>query len=288
MTPRNKNNLSHPTFVAKQNASACFESSGMSHTKYIEIIELLKGASLKFQKHFEELMTFKAKFGHCNVSVSKSASNKSYLSLGKWCSQVRSSQRLVEKGKPTDRFLCKAEIESLNALGFQWEEAYKSFNERIEELRAFKAKFGHCYVSVSESTSNEPYYSLGRWRLNVRRSRRLIEEGKLAELKLSKAQIESLDALGFQWEVKKSSFDKHIEELRAFKARFGHFNITQSRSTSNKPYMTLGLWCSQVRCSRRLIEEGKPDNRKLCNAQIERLDALGFSWVPKKTLPSSF
>ena len=233
-----------------------------------------------FQKRIEELMAFKAKFGHCNVTASKSASNKPYRLLGKWCVQVRCSRRsLMEEGKPGKVKLCEARIGSLNALGFQWEvKRQTTFDERIEELRALKAKFGHCNVTQSKSASNKPYLSLGQWCADVRRSRRLMEEGKPGR-NLCDAQIGSLNVLGFQWEAKGTNaiFDKRIEELRAFKAKFGHCNVTLSTSASNKPYLSLAKWCVRVRRSRRLMEEGKPGIQlKLSEAQIERLDALGF------------
>jgi hypothetical protein len=55
-----------------------------------------KDLSPAFQKRIEELRAFKAKFGHCNVTRSKSASNKPHLhlSLGKWCGDVRRSRNL--------------------------------------------------------------------------------------------------------------------------------------------------------------------------------------------------
>ncbi len=68
----------------------------------------------------------------------------------------------------------------------------------------------------------------------MRKSRRLIAEGKPSNVKLSKALIDSLDALKFPWEVK-SPFEKRIEELRAFKAKFGHCNVTASKCASNQP-----------------------------------------------------
>jgi hypothetical protein len=299
VTARNDNNPSHHVnFVAQQNAPSWnFESSGMSHTKNPEITELLKKTSPLFQKRIEQLIAFKAKFGHCHVSTSKSAaSNKPYLSLGHWCIDIRYHRKLMEEGKPTKLKLCKAQIEILDALGFPWK--FKSvFDGRIEELRAFKAKFGHCNVNASRSASNKPYLSLGYWCNNVRRSRRKREEGKPANHhKMSRAQIERLDALGFPWKFNTTfderiekklttrrkadlkTFDECIEELRAFKAKFGHCNVTRSRSASNKPYLVLGQWCYSIRRSRRLIEEGKPAHHKMSKAQIERLDALGFQW----------
>jgi hypothetical protein len=225
--------------------------------------------SAAFDKRIEELGVFKAKFGHCNVTTSRSASNKPYMSLGHWCSQVRRSRRLIEEGnqKQYPLKLSKAEIERLDAVGFQWESNYATFDDRIEELRAFKAKFGHCNVTLSTSATNQPYLSLGRWCSQVLHCRRLIEEGMPVTHKLSNAQIERLDALGFQWGVTSLSFDERIEELRAFKANVGHCNVTPSRSASNKPYLTSEKWCNYVRRS-----------RTLCKAQIASLDADGFQW----------
>jgi hypothetical protein len=112
----------------------------------------------------------------------------------------------------------------------------------------------------------------------------LMEEGKQKQAKhnLSKAEIERLDALGFQWKLN-STCDGRIEELRAFKAKFGHCNVSRSTSAWNKPYLSLGRWCSQVRHSRRLIEEGKQKQARvnLSKALIECLDALGFQWKLK-------
>jgi hypothetical protein len=206
-----------------------------------------------------------------------------YLSLGKWCAKVRQSRRLIEEGRPVTHKLSNVEIERLDAVGFQWELKSAAFDKHIEELRAFKAKFGHCNVTQSTSASNMPYLSLGHWCSKVRQNRRLIEEGKQkqANVNLSNAEIERLDAVGFQWELKSAAFDERIEELRAFKAKFGHCNVTVSKSASNKPYLSLGHWCKNVRYSRRLIEEGnqKQAKVKLSNAQIERLDALGFDGI---------
>jgi hypothetical protein len=279
VTARNDNNPSHHVnFVAQQNAPSWnFESSGMSDTKNLEIMELLKDSSPTFQKRIEELMAFKAKFGHCNVPRSESASNKPYFPLGDWCRRLR-----LRKGKQGKQKISNTQIECLNALGFQWK-LESACDKRIEELRAFKAKFGHCNVTVSRSASKKPYLSLGKWCTNIRSCRRLKDEGNHAYQyqKLSNAQIERLDAIGFQWESRIITFNERIEELRAFKAKFGHCNVTLSRSASNKPYMALGYWCFNVRRCRRLMEKGKPTDQILSKDRIKSLDALGFRWRSK-------
>ena len=189
----------------------------------------------------------------------------------------------MEEGKSTSKDLSKDQIERLNTLGFQWKTKTKNtFGERIEQLKTFKAKFGHCNVTKSKSASNKPYVSLGKWCYSIRYRRRLMEEGNPTSKDLSKDQIERLNALGFQWKIRtKTTFEERIEELKAFKAKFGHYNVTESKSASNKLYLSLGNWCNGVRNCRRLMEEGKPTARKLSKDQIERLDTLGFQWGRK-------
>jgi hypothetical protein len=63
---------------------------------------------------------------------------------------------------------------------------------------------------------------------------RLIDEGNPGKRKLSEAQIETLDAFWFPWVptfTPPSSFEDRFEELRAFKGKFGHYNVV-SRSAS--------------------------------------------------------
>ncbi len=105
----------------------------------------------------------------------------------------------MENGTPGRQKLSKAQIEILDAVGFQWK-LKSHFDKRIDELMAFKAKFRHCNVAAS----NKLYTSLGLWCNRIRESRRLIEKGMPGKLKLSKAQIERLDALGFLWGGNKS------------------------------------------------------------------------------------
>ena len=197
-------NPSHATIVARQNAPASFESSGMPHNKNLQRIESRKESLTTFDERINALKTFKARFGHCNVAASKSASNLPYQSLALWCAEVRYSRRLIEQGKQGKRKLSKAQIEILDALGFQWK-FENSFGKRIDELTAFKAKFGHCNVTADYASWNKQYISLGNWCCRVRRSRINIEKGKSGILKLSQAQIESLDALGFLWVRPKKS-----------------------------------------------------------------------------------
>ena len=63
-------------------------------------------------QRFNDLMAFKAKYGHCNVSqLSENTS------LGQWCSELR--EKIQNNQKPRTK-LSDAQIQWLNDAGFMW------------------------------------------------------------------------------------------------------------------------------------------------------------------------
>jgi hypothetical protein len=108
-----------------------------------------------FDERFKDLMAFKAEFGHCNVSRSKS-SDKKHSSLGKWCSDMRLSYKTIKQGGIPRRYaLSKGDIKRLENAGFEWvlrKGGSRNFDEHFKDLVAFKAECGHCNVSLSKSS----------------------------------------------------------------------------------------------------------------------------------------
>ena len=74
----------------------------------------------KFDERFKDLMAFKAEYGYCNVSATRSRHNN-HLSLGRWCSDIRRSYKTIkgEGGLPKHR-LSKADIQRFENAGFEW------------------------------------------------------------------------------------------------------------------------------------------------------------------------
>ncbi len=155
----------------------------------------------------------------------------------------------------------------------------KTFDERFKELKAFKAKFGHCNVPTSRSSNNK-HYSLGVWCSSVRTSYKSIKEGGIPlRYKLSKADMKRLENAGFEWNLCKT-FDERFKDLMAFKAKFGHCNVPRTNSNINK-YRSLGQWCSHVRQTYKAIKEGGTPRSKLSKADMKRLENAGFEWLLK-------
>jgi hypothetical protein len=200
--------LDHSSATAEtiMNVSNEDTNTGASPTRGVSAIAAatLVDKRRKFQKTFDErfkdLMAFKAKFGHCNVPCTKSSNNK-HLSLGIWCSNVRMSYKSIKEGTTTrNNKLSKADMKRLENAGFEWN-CCKKFDDRFKDLMAFKAKFGHCNVSRTNSSNNK-YRSLGQWCSHVRQTYKAIKEGGRLRCKLSKADMKRLEKAGFEWRLK--------------------------------------------------------------------------------------
>jgi len=138
------------------------------------------------EERIEELKAFKEKHGHVHVTV------KHDKSLGMFCKNMRSARRGTKKGA----VITEDRIKALDELGFDWggKTKNKSFEERIEELKVFKAKHGHVHVTLKHDKS------LGRFCQNVRSARR----GKGGRMAITDNRIKALDELGFDWGDKKA------------------------------------------------------------------------------------
>ena len=154
-------------------------------------------------------------------------------------------------------------IASLDALGFDWtvtEQGTKSFEQRIDDLRAYKEKHGHLRVKQSDNKSLCNFYN------HMRHARNNPEK---SDMTLSDKQIASLDALGFDWSERNKSFEQRIEDLRAYKEEHGHIRVKRSEDKS------LYDFCNHMRRARKDPEKS---SMALTDDRISSLDALGFDW----------
>ncbi|EJK45568.1 hypothetical protein THAOC_35813 [Thalassiosira oceanica] len=143
----------------------------------------------------------------------------------------------------------------------------RKWNDRYDELKDFKANHHHCNVPYRHET-------LGRWVSKQRAARK--------NAKLSEDRVKKLDALGLEWNPQGDRHDprprgnRHDQkwndrcsELEAFRAKHRHCNVPQSQ----KP---LGTWVNRQRQRKGKLSEGR----------IQKLDALGFDWSLRSTLPT--
>lgn len=129
---------------------------------------------------YNELLAFKEKFGHCNVSNGISG----YKALAEWVIKQRKDFKNKEKR------LDAGKIKKLNDIAFNWGTIQRvSWEYRYKELKEFKSEHGHCRVPQRWKENS----ALANWVAIQRRDRK----------KLSPKKTALLDELGFEWVIKK-------------------------------------------------------------------------------------
>lgn len=140
---------------------------------------------------------------------------------------------------------------------------YKTFADRVEDLKQYRAIHGHVNVKIPDDKS------LSQFCANARYARKNPNKG----MQLTEERIAALDAVGFDWETQEyvtKTFDERLLDLQEYKTKHGHCNVRIAEDQS------LGQFCANVRYTRR--RPGKEGTRKLTEDRIAKLDALGFEW----------
>ena len=118
-----------------------------------------------WDKRLDELKGYVAEHGHCDVP-------QGHGPLGTWVHNQR--QR---KGK-----LSNERVQQLDNLGFNWGRTSQSWDERLDDLKKYKAEHGHCNVPQGHG-------KLGIW----------VHNQRLRRHQLSKERLNKLEELKFNW-----------------------------------------------------------------------------------------
>jgi hypothetical protein len=140
---------------------------------------------------------------------------------------------------------------------------YKTFDDRMEDLKLFKETHGHVNVSIPEDNSLAQFCAKARHAHN--------NPGKSKSKKLTIENIARLDALGFNWTSQEYVTRSRIDDLEKYKQTHGHLSLKRLEDIS------LCQFCLGVRHSLKHVE--KDGKRKLMVERIARLDAIGFEWT---------
>ena len=213
-----------------------------------------------WNERFEQLCEFKVQFGHCAVPIEYSANTK----LWYWVRRQRHSYKLYQEGKPSS--MPAERIRKLESVGFVWDANAAFWNEQFEQLCEFKAQFGHCAVPLRYPANPK----LGKWVTVQRRNCKLDKEGIPSPMTVERTR--ALKNIGFVWDRSAAVWSIRFQEIREFKAQFGHCLVPRLYSTNSK----LAMWVKNQRCNYDLHQEGKPSD--MTAERIRELDSVEFVW----------
>jgi superfamily II DNA or RNA helicase len=189
-----------------------FDWKGENRRDVTDLDEIWKEGYNKLVDYFNEN-------GNSNVPARYSKDK----SLGTWCV----SQRVKRNEDKLDEW----QIELLDKLSFNWKPKNR-FNDFVELLERYIKENGDAKVKQSETR----YGRLPKW---VNSYRTIYSTGikdskgnvKAQGGRLTKAQIETLDKIGFLW-AERESWDSGFEELKTYFKANGHSNVSQAENPS--------------------------------------------------------
>ena len=190
------------------------------------------------------------RFDHGHVLVPHQYRTPDGFNLGWWIYRNRAAK--------FNKILGQEQIKTLDDLGFVWDVRDHLWEQGFKRLQDYKTMHGHALVPYDHETTDS--FKLGRW---VSTQRAAKSKGKLGQ-----EQMNTLDELGFVWDVFDHLWKQNINRLRNYKTEHGHALVPQDYRSSDG--FGLGAW---VKGNRLAKSKGK-----LGEEQMKTLDELGFVW----------
>jgi hypothetical protein len=198
--------------------------------------------SPSWDERFAELKAFQKEHGHFRVPTPMRSDT--HQVLYRWLRNQRKCTSMSEE-----------RMQKLNDIGFEFPQG-NHWDKRFEELKAFQNEHGHMRVpNRSPTNKDRDIHLLNQWVSNQRRSTTITEE-----------RIQKLNALGFDWFLRKRRtycWDERLEELKAFQKEHGHCRVPLSTGK----YSELYHWVSNQRKRTSMTEE-----------RIQKLNDIGYEW----------
>lgn len=156
----------------------------------------------------------------------------------------------------------------------------KAWNSRLEELKQYKTKHGHCLVPYRDASTGDKASPLGSWVSRQRQQYRLRREGKPSQM--SDERIKQLEDIGFEWYLREKPrglmvWGELFQQLRNYKDKHGDCLVPLEDSN----YSALAEWVEHQRHEYELRQQGKESS--LTDENIAALEELGFDWKAKQT-----
>jgi len=198
---------------------------------------------------------------HHHLDVPKRYKTPEGYSLGSWLSVQRRVYAGEIAGKLTPR-----QKELLDNIGMCWDKKTDiTWNQGYVALCEYKAKHGDLDIKTDYIT--EDGFALGQLVSNIRTAK---AQGRRSVF-LTTNHEKQLSDIGFIWDKSDHVWDQYYHVIVEYKKEHGHLNIPAEALSEEG--LAIGAWVRR----QRQIRYGKTNGR-LTEAQIQKLDAIGFVW----------
>lgn len=155
-----------------------------------------------------------------------------------------------------------------------------SFKEKLNELKAHIAKYGHMNVSCHNNNKDR---ALGEWIEIQCFRRKAMPKCYNSHRAMTQSEMDALDAIGFDWEEslerRAATFRRNFALLKAFKAKHNHTDVPYSRADGKQN--SLYSWVHTQRMLGSTFPKPYYESRAAMTQEEKgALDSIGFSWEP--------
>ena len=219
---------------------------------------------ITWYNRLQDLIDFKNEYGTCHVPYSANPK------LSSWVSSQRYNYKQNRDGKATS--LTSERINQLDEIGFIWEaNKYKSsFDKRLEELKIYKNRHGHCNVRMDENPS------LAKWVQNQINEYSKLKHEKKTGMTMERASL--LLSVGVEFE-KQDSWEQKLQQMRKLQQKYG--NQLDVANLAHEETKQLRNWICNQRAQYKLYQQGKKSN--LTPERIKSLNEISFDWGERIT-----
>ena len=195
-------------------------------------------------KMYERLKRYHSEYGNADVPHKWQKD----LKIAAWVSKQRERKK---KGIITDE-----QIQQLDDLKFTWQHRERgTWENRYQELIKFKKEHGHCNVPFG-------YKEIPKLGTFVGAMRNQKKAGTLSD-----ERIRLMENIGFQWEVRESTWEERYVQLLYFNDEYGHCNVPYNYADNPQ----LANWVSQQRYRR--------NRGQLLEEREKMLNDIDFNWI---------
>jgi hypothetical protein len=139
-------------------------------------------------------------------------------------------------------------IKRLNEIGFVWDFYEASWELRYQELVEFHKLFNSFRVPLRYNKSLCQWVKCIRAEWRNERKKSISSSSSLTKrrkMSLTRNRIDKLNAIGFEWEAKRYTWDDYYQWLLDYKEMYGTIDVPRSYDSSEHP--KLGFWVSKQR-----------------------------------------
>ena len=189
-----------------------------------------------------------------------------YKTNGIWLNKWLNEQKQIYKGKRKNKSFTPDQIKRLEEIGIIWDNEAELKNEtawevQFEEAAKYYKQNGN--LNVSENYRGTNGKKLSVWIINQRRKRK--------QDKLTKEQVERLDAIGMVWEIE-DAWEKGFKYAEQYYKDFGDLSVSTNYVCADG--YKLGTWITNQRNN----YNNPTKHHKVSKEQAKRLESIGMKW----------